>query len=192
MTSKAQRRRAGRKRNIAPTIAASPWDHGAMGQANRHGLVIEERGEVDPKTGKIQNPNCVTGVRRYDMLEIYHKRGWISTAGYNAGCLLRMAWLKVSVGTCPPWLRERVDSSPKPDAAVAIQIDRVSALLKVSRMVPVEDERIVSCVCCDGNAIGALREYRGRKHEDGKAHLKIALDRLSERIEGLARKSRTC
>lgn len=52
-------------------------------------------------------------------------------------------------------------------------------------MVPAEGERIVNRVCCDGNAIGALHEYRGCKHEDRKAHLKNALERLSGRIEGL-------
>lgn len=190
MTSKAAKRKSGRKRNNPVSLPA--WDHGAMGAANRHGLVVEERGEVDARTGKMQNPNGVTGVRRVDMLEVYHKRGWISQEGYSAARLLSMAWLNTEKGKCAPWLRERVDSSPKPDAAIAIQIDRMSALIRVSRLVPAEDERIVSCVCYDGNAIGYLREYRGSRHEAGKAHLRMALDRLYERIEGLARKSAAC
>lgn len=173
------------------TLAETPWDHGATGPANRIGLVIEERGDLDPDSGKLTNPNKVTGARRYDMLEIYHKRGWISTEGYNAGELLRMAWLKTQAGICAPWLRERVDSTPKPDAAVAIQIDRVSALVRISRMVAPEDDRIVTAVCGSGASIGSLPEYRGRRHEEGKAHLRAALDRLSQRMEGLARKSRT-
>lgn len=172
-------------RTTAVTLAPSPWDHGAAGQANRIGLVEEERGEKDPKTGKVTNPNGVTGVRRYDMLEVYHKRGWISTAGFNAGEMFREAWLRTGIGTCAPWLRERVDSSPKPDAAVAIQIDRMSALIKISRMVPQDDQRILECVCAHGDAIGRLPEYRGRKHEDGKAHLREALDRLSNNMQGL-------
>lgn len=185
------RKLAGRRRNVAVNIQPTPWDHGATGQANRIGLVVEERGEVDATTGKVTNPNKVTGVRRYDMLEVYHKRGWISTEGYNAGELLRMAWLKTQVGICAPWLRERVDSTPKPDAAVAIQIDRVSALVRISCMVPAEDDRIVTAVCGHGSAIGSLSEYRGRRHEEGKAHLRAALERLARRIEGLARNSRT-
>lgn len=184
--SRASKRRAMKGRKPV-TVAQSPWDHGADGPANRVGLVVEERGEIDPKTGKMQNPNGVTGVRRVDMLEIYHKRGWISTQGYNAAELLRTAWLRNEIGKCPPWLRERVDSSPKPDTAVTIQIDRMSALMRISRLVPADDERIVGCVCYGGNAIGSLREYRGSNHESGKAHLRKALDGLAERIEALAR-----
>ena len=167
------------------SVSQTPWDHGATGQANRIGLVVEERAETDPETGKKVNPNGVTGVRRRDMLEVYAERGWISQRAYGAGELLRMSWLKTEVGTCAPWLRERVDSSPKPDAAVAIQIDRLSALLRVSSLIHPDDKRIVDCVCAHGDPIGRLPEYRGSKHEAGKAHLAAALERLADRIEGL-------
>ena len=165
------------------SVAPAPWDHGATGQANRIGLVIEERGETDPKTGKVTNPNGVTGARRVDMLEVYGKRGWITPRGLAAGEALRMAWLRTEMGTCPPWLRERVDSTPKPDAAVGIQIDRLSKLLRISRMVVPDDERIIHMVVEMGAAIGALPEYRGARHELGKAHLHDALERLADRVE---------
>ena len=173
------------KRKGRVTMEATSWDHGATGQANRVGLVIEDRGEKDPATGKVVNPNNVTGVRRYDMLEVYAKRGWISTRAHGAGELLRLAWLKTEIGTCAPWLRERVDSSPKPDLAVTIQIKRMSALLRVSKLIDQDDERIVFCVCCDGGSIGRLPEYRGDNHDKGKAHISAALERLADRIEGL-------
>lgn len=177
------KRRAGRKRNVPVTMPVSDWDHGAEGQANRIGLVVEKRGDVDPDTGEVVNPNGITGARRVDMLEIYARRGWISTRGYNAGEMIRAAWLGTEKGRGNDWTRERVDSSPKPDASIAIQIDRMSALIRVSRLVPAEDERIVDCVCCQGNAIGQLREYRGSQHERGKSHLRDALERLADRIE---------
>lgn len=165
------------------TLAPAPWDHGADGPANRIGLVIEERGDVDAVTGKVTNPNGVTGARRVDMLEVYAKRGWISARGRSAGEALRMAWLRTEMGTCPPWLRERVDSSPKPDAAVGIQIDRLSKLLRISRLVMADDARIIHTVVEMGAAIGALPEYRGSKHERGKLHLFEALERLADRVE---------
>ena len=87
-------------------------------------------------------------------------------------------------GRCAPWLRERVDSSPKPDAAVTIQIDRISALLRVSSLIPAEDRIILDCVCGRGDPIG--RVYRGSQHDAGKQHLSAALERLADRIEGIA------
>ena len=166
------------------SVAQTPWDHGATGQANRIGLVIEERADIDPETGKKINPNGVTGARRKDMLEVYADRGWISQRAYGAGELLRVSWLRTDIGRCAPWLRERVDSSPKPDAAVAIQIDRISALLRVSSLIPAEDRGILDCVCGRGDTIG--RVYRGSQHEAGKAHLAAALERLADSIEGIA------
>lgn len=175
-----------RAKKTRVTVSATPWDHGSMGQANRIGLVVEERAETDPDTGKKINPNGVTGVRRRDMLEVYADRGWISQRAYGAGEMLRLSWLKTEIGRCAPWLRERVDSSPKPDAAVAIQIDLISALLRISRMVNPDDKRIVDCVCAHGDPIGRLPEYRGSRHEAGKVHLAAALERLADRIEGVA------
>lgn len=181
-------RKAGRNRKAAVKIEQSPWDHGSSGQANQRDLINEKRGDIDPETGKVINPNGVSGSRRRDMLEIYHKRGWISTRGYNAGELLRVAWLRTEIGTCAPWLRERVDSSPKPDAAINIQIDRMSALIRISKMVEPDDENIIDCVCYRGVGVGQLQEYRGRHHEEGKRHLFNALENLANRMEGLARK----
>ena len=181
---KAASTRRGNKMRGNVAVSATPWDHGATGQANRIGLVVEERAETDPETGKAINPNGVTGARRKDMLEVYADRGWISQRAYGAGELLRVSWLRTDIGRCAPWLRERVDSSPKPDAAVTIQIDRISALLRVSSLIPAEDRIILDCVCGRGDPIG--RVYRGSQHEAGKIHLVAALERLADRIEGIA------
>lgn len=166
------------------SVPSTPWDHGATGAANRVNLVVEDRADIDPETGKKINPNGVTGARRKDMLEVYADRGWISQRAYGAGEMLRVSWLRTDIGRCAPWLRERVDSSQKPDAAVAIQIDRIAALLRVSSLIPAEDRTILDCVCGRGDPIG--RVYRGSRHEAGKAHLVAALERLADRIEGLA------
>ena len=165
------------------SLHRAPWDHGATGSANRVGLVVEERGEIDPKSGKVRNPNGVTGVRRMDMLEIYYRRDVISLRGYIAGLALREAWLRTGVGTCAPWLRERVDSSPKPDAAIEVQIDRLSALLRISRLVSHDDDAILDAVVARGVGLADCRQYRGRNHDAGKKHLHDALERLADKIE---------
>ena len=168
------------------SLAPMPWDHGATGLANRAGLVVEERGETDPQTGKVTNPNRVTGVRRVDMIEVYRKRGWISERGAQAAVKLRLAWLATEKGTCAPFMRERVDSSPKPDAAIGIQIDRLSKLIRLGSVIPLHDKRIVECVAYHGAGIGSLPEYRGMRHDKGKVHLAEAFDRLADAIEKVA------
>lgn len=165
------------------SLGPAPWDHGAAGQANRIGLVVEERGEKDPRTGKVTNPNRVTGARRVDMLEIYHRRGVLSARAYSAGEMLRLAWLATEKGQCAPWLRERVDSSPKPDAAIGIQIDRMSALMRVTKMVPSRDRDILDCVCAQGVGVAVLPCYRGPRHPRGLEHLSAALEGLADRLE---------
>lgn len=165
------------------SIEPNPWDHGATGQANRIGLVIEERGELDPITGKTTNPNGVTGVRRVDMLDLYLKREVITPRAHAAGLILRHAWLKTGMGQCAPFLRERVDSTPKPDAAVAILVDRITALVRVSRLIPQRDERIIGIVCEHGAGVGALPEYRGPRHPLGLMHLAAALESLADVME---------
>lgn len=166
------------------TLAATPWDHGATGQANRIGLVREERGEVDPKTGKVTNPNGVTGVRRVDILEVYWKRGVITDRGYAAGQLLRQAWLCTEMGQSSPFAREAVDNSLKLDATVSVMVDRISAYKNTNRHTARGDEDILSCVICSGAGVGALPEYRNWRHEVGLMHLHDALERLADSMEG--------
>lgn len=167
------------------TMIAAAWDHGATGQANRAGLVIEERGEVDAKTGKTTNPNGVTGARRVDLLEFWHKRGNISTAGFNAATALRDAFEGTLRGKPALPDNDRVQSSPKPDHAVTIQIDRLSKYEKLSRHVKLGDRQIITACVLDGHHPSSV--YGALRVRDGFAHLRVALDRLSE---SMARASR--
>jgi len=169
------------------SLNASPWDMGADGPANRARESRVEEGvdpEVDPDNGEVKhrNPNGVKRRVFYDMLDVYHRRGWITKRGFNAASALRDAWQRTEQGQGNDWSKERVDSSPKPDAAVAIQIDRMSALIGITRHIPAEDHRILLTVACEGQAIGRLRQYRGMNHDKGRRHLHDALERLANRI----------
>ena len=166
-------------------MPTADWDHGAMGAANRVGLVVEGRGEINPRTGKAENPNGVTGVRRVDMLEVYFRRGAISVEGYNAGERLRAAWLRTEMGLGAKWISDRVDGCAGFQSALSVQIDRVSALARLSRAIGDGDRRIIGVVVYDGGGIGALPEYRGRRHQAGLVAMHDALDRLAERMEAL-------
>ena len=168
----------------ASQVSLARWDRGAMGQANRIGLVEEERGELDIATGKVINPNDVRGARRVDMLETYAARGVISPRGYTAGEALRDAWCQTQRSKGVDWSSTRVDSTPKPGSFTAIMIDRVSKYDSIHRLVAREDARILAAVCEDGAAITVLPEYRNLNYDKGKAHLRAALERLADQMEG--------
>lgn len=167
------------------TLAPS-WDMGAAGPANRHGLVIEERGEIDTLTGRRMNPNGVKGVRRVDMLEYYHRQGVITTRGRNAGEKLRDAWELTELG--PGWSdNDRVQSSPRPDRAIAMQVDRMTALLWISRRVPQEHAAIIEHVAINSGSISGVvikgkQPYLGANNARGKEVLRIAFDALADAV----------
>lgn len=186
MTSKAQKRHKAEDKRQATrrakvqrgkvTIAATPWDHGATGAANRIGLVVEERGEIDAASGKVANPNRVTGVRRVDLLDFWHGRGSITTGGMNAAKVLRAAYEQTM--RAPPALpdNDRVQATPKPDHAIDIQVDRISRYAKMMNLVADKDREIVTACVLDGDH--PSRVYGPIKFRDGFAHLREALDRL--------------
>lgn len=163
------------------------WDMGASGRANRIGLVVEERGETDAATGKRINPNGIKGVRRVDTLALYHSRGVISTRGYNAGERLRTAWLDTM--RSPGWLdNDRVQSSPKPDQAIAMQVGRISRLLWLSRRVPADCVAIVKHIAMNDGSVSGIRirgnrPFLGRNAEKGRDEVRIAFDKLADAFE---------
>ena len=77
---------------------------------------------------------------------------------------------------------DRVQSSPKPDHAISIQIDRISRFDAMMRHVRREDRQIISACVLDGKHPGALPQFKGDRHREGFAHLRAALDYLSDRI----------
>lgn len=170
------------------SLPAMPWDMGAEGQANRHNLHREERGEINPATGKMENPNGVQGMRRVDMLEIWHGKGVISTRGHNAAVKLRNAFEQTQ--RAPGWPdNDRVQSSPKPDHAVTIQIDRISKFAAIYNLVPYRDNDIIwHCVICRGIpsslVVRGRYPYRGKYYDVGLEYLREALDRLADQLDG--------
>jgi hypothetical protein len=149
------------------------------------GLVEEPATELDPTTGKPQpNPNNIKRMRRVNMLEIWHRKRTITTAGFNAAERLRDAF--EATQRTPGWPdNDRVQSSPKPDHAVTIQIDRISRFHAVNRLVSPSDREIIGAVVLDGCTpaqviIDGKRPYRGAAYQRGLEHLRDALDRLAK------------
>lgn len=74
---------------------------------------------------------------------------------------------------------DRVQSSPKPDHAITIMIDRISRFTTLMGYVAVDDREIISRCILDGAHPGRLPQYRGEKYRLGFDHLRDALDRLA-------------
>lgn len=171
------------------SLSPSPWDMGATGPANRHGLEIEEAADINPETGEVQNPNGVLRARRVDMLEVWARKGVISTAGHNVAEKLRDAFLATQKS--PGWPdNDRVQSSPKPDHAVTIQIDRLSAFANIMRHIEPRDRLIIDICVLQDRSPAHLRDKFGRRpyygpgHKDGLIHIREALDRLARAMGG--------
>jgi hypothetical protein len=178
----------------AVTVAAMPsaWDMGATGPANRAWLVTEERGETDPETGEKRNPNNVQGVRRIDNIEVWHNcfiggkynRAWITTEQYNAAIDYRDAFEATMLAPGTDYARPIVDSSPKPDHAVTIQMDRIARYERAARSIAPQDRPILwHCVIMGGLPstlrINGQQIYQGDGFEAGYIALRAALDRLA-------------
>lgn len=169
------------------TLAPAPWDMGATGAANRIGLKMEEAIEADPETGQVTNPNEVKRMRRVDMIEVWANNGTISLAGYSVAIRLREAY--EATMKAPGWPdNDKVQSSPKPDHAITIQIDRLSAYHQIARHIIAEDTAIIDMCVIKGRSPAHIvdktgrRPYYGPGHKAGLAHIRGALDRLAEKI----------
>ena len=193
--SKTSRKRSvgAQGRKVIPThmvtTSRAPWDFGAKGQANQAGLIVEDAPTIDTVTGRRLNPNGVKRARRVDMLEVWHRAGKISTQALNAAEKLRDAF--EATQRAPGWPdNDRVQSSPKPDHAVTIQIDRLARYEVIMRLVPTADRPIIdACVLSRGGPGdvrlgGGSRPYLNTKddttrHEAGLKALSAALVRLA-------------
>lgn len=191
---RAAKRKIPRKNSTAPvTLPVTTWDMGAMGAANRIGLVMEDAGDIDPDTGQIVNPNSIKRMRRVDMLEHWHGNyikpkpngQWITTPQYTAAEALRDAFERTQMGPGIDLSQERVDSSPKPDHAVTIAIDRISRFHKVNKLVPSTDRAIIDACVLMGATPAYVRHlgrrpYFGPNYGLGMEVLRAALDRLAK------------
>jgi hypothetical protein len=177
--TKRKSKRSAKGRNAEPkaavSLATTQWDQGATGAANRQGLAVEKLPEP--------NPNGVRRARRVDMLEVWFRKGELSAAQFNTAVLLRNAFEETMQAPGTDYARPRVDSSPKPDHAIYIQIDRVSKLREVSRNVSAEDAPLLNWCAVGGHSPCSFRVKDRKPYLGGTGYvagmqaLRDALDR---------------
>ena len=173
-----------KKKQKAPHEPRSPWDHGPDTYLARRGTVVEQVEGVDPDTGKKINPNSVTRRRRVDQVEKLWRSDKITRDQYEAAKKLREAFLATQ--RTPPAIKAvQVDSSPKPDAAIAMQIDRVSKFHAIARHIPTNAAPLVDAVVMmDRPVSGDLGDGRANGHRTAirLIHLRLALDAVARGI----------
>ena len=124
-------------RKPKPTTAPTPWDQGATGPANQHGLVIEERGDMDLKTGKRINPNRVFGKRRMPIFMRMLRQGRIDQHHAASAERLYSAWAGYPASDPLAALGSRVDGGGCDDANVT-RIDRQREFFILKAMIPAQ------------------------------------------------------
>ena len=170
---------AKKKRKPHNPSAPTQWDMGTGTRAATHLTVIEEAAEINPKTGKKHNPNGVKRRRRISWVEHYGRKGHLTREQVNAGLRLQEAFERTQ--RRPPALKKvQVDSSPKPDANIAIQCDRMDKYHRIARHIPTRYRPFIDHVVIHNRPIRAMKGcYNGR--QEGRY-----LERLAEGLQYLA------
>lgn len=146
--------------------------------ANR---IIEDGGEINSATGKRENPNGIRRARRIDVIETYYRAGRLSPSQFQAAETLASAWENTQRSPSPK-LGEKVDSSPKPDHAITIQIDQMTDYIRIMGRVDKADKQILTHCVLDRHTPYGLPQYRHARRGEGMQALRDALDRLAGSI----------
>lgn len=141
---------------------------------------VEDRGDVDPKTGKRRNPNNIVGVRREAWIDRYLRRKKINDRQHKAAALLFCAWERTQ--RSPPAIKKiNVDTFPKPDDNIALVIDRIGGYHKIARHIPKAGRAIIMHVVVENRPIRAMVGCTsGRAESKFMERLRVALDDLAD------------
>ena len=161
------------------TLAATSWDTGPSTSAQNTLKIIEPVEQKDENTGKMVNPNGVKRARRLSVAEAYRKTGNLTARQASAADKLLKAWEKNH--RSPPAIKEiQVDNSPKPDAHIAIKIDRISAYHAIAKLIPKKYSAFVMHVARDDRHITSMHGYRRVIYME---RLREGLDALADNLE---------
>ena len=146
-------------------------DHGTGTLAAKAGTFIEP---ITDENGN--NPNRQGRRRREEVIGTIK----LSMRQLQAAQDIRNAWCRKEMLSSGDELKEQVDGSPRPDRAIAAQIDAISAFKYLMDAVPRNMTYVVEHVCC---ANLPLRRLSPKMDHMGchSANLKVALDLVANR-----------
>ena len=168
-----QNRIGGRPRKTSVSLSPAPLkgDHGTGTAAAIAGTVLtpltDERGN---------NPNNIGRRRRENVLDTIN----LSMRQFQAGDEIARAWSAVEKLSSGGELKERVQSSPKPDETIDIQVEAMSRLEHAMRAVPSAMRYVVEHVCWHNLPLARLPDKS--PHGNHSANLKVALDLVANKL----------
>lgn len=172
-------RRKPRKVSAAPITLYTPGDRGASGPANRERLIEEERGDLDPDTGKVINPNRYRGCRRQPWVERYAKQGKLTKDQLAAAIRLFAAYEGFPARDPLAALAGAVDRSAWVDDPLAVKVDQRRWFYQMWAAVPVSSRPIVEHVVLRDQAVrsmaGCVNSFTADRHME---RLKAGLDAI--------------
>ena len=175
MKIKRIKKRAGRRRSAVrvslPKIKLS-GDHGTGTLAATAGTelvpLVDEKGS---------NPNNIGRRQRISIINRMLRDGKLTQRQYQAAEAIQIAYERVQALQGSIQIRERVDASPRPDAAITMQVERISRLAHVTKPIRRRDRFIVEHVCCHNKPLGQLRAIGGPR---GYQRLTDNLERVAD------------
>ena len=154
------KKRGGRPRKTSVSVTAAPFN-GDWGPQTQAAVANSELVEVTDENGK--NPNRMKRRQRIDVLARLVKSDAISMRQFQAGEAIRDAYSRVEMLSSGGELKEVVDSSARPDAAVAAQVEAHSRWAIISRLIRSEERAIVEHVCIKGQRLQAITQPRAAR-----------------------------
>ena len=169
MTNKSNRKTRARRRPAPPP--AFNGDHGPAAAIATAGTVIEELRNEDGS-----NPNRMARRRRPSAIEAMS----LTMRQQQAAKAIENAWCKLQMTASGSELKAKVDSSPKPDAVVASQVDAQSLWAHVTKPIIRSERRIVEWVCCSNYQITLAHRVLGEARASER--FKHAMDRVADHL----------
>jgi len=163
-----QMRKPRKKVTLPPFVG----DHGTGTAAATAGTVLEPITDAEGR-----NPNRQARRRRVNAIDEITS---LSMRQAQAAKAIEIAYCRVEQLSSGGEIKERVQSSPKPDQTVAIQCDANSRLVQVMAAVPSAMRAVVEHVCWHNRPLSAMRPVNMRASHT--AGLKVALDLVANRL----------
>lgn len=151
-----------KRRKKQPYSPAMPteWDRGAMGQANRMGLVEEAATEFDPETGKESpNPNGVKRHRRETWVDRYARKGKLTRTQQAVALNLYAAWAGYPNRDPLAAIILKVDGRGDDDP-LASTVDKRRLFYRMWRKVPMAARPFIEHVVLNDKAIRSMAGCR--------------------------------
>lgn len=119
-------------------------------------------------------------------LEVMHEKGLLTKRQCDAGLAFSSAWEATCRGPSSDLSRPRVDSSPKPDVSVTIQLERKARYTTLAKALPREGVKVCHHVCCEARFLRDGFSVNGQQVIRHLEMLRIALDCIADARNGLS------